>query len=337
MHVYFSTVFRYAPPDQSGEFICLNWDTKTVEQRVPVLLDNFPVDDPNPRGNSRGGRGIALINNQIFASTYHSLKVFDRDLNFVRNISHPLMSGLHEVHAHDDKHIWVTSTSIDAVLLINVETGEAVRTYWPREMPELQKHWGLEPLAIDKEADNRNLFLAEHHGKHPSHLHLNAVTTWRGEVYAFFRRFGAIVNLDTGEVLIEEPQLRGGHNLIIRDDGLTFINDTKGHGVYVYDLPRRKLVRRINLLPFHPIGLYTRFYDFSMPARHFLRKHNLYNPLVANPFFVRGMDLVNNCLFIGLSPASILHLDWEQGKLIDRFIYTDNSQLTVHGIKVVED
>lgn len=337
MRVYFSTVFRYAPPDQGGEFVCLDWDSKTILHRTPVLLDNFPLDDPNPRGNSRGGRGLAVVDGQVLATTYHTLKVFDQNLKLVRSISHPLMAGLHEIYPENNARIWVTSTSIDAALLIDLQTGAALRQYWPREMPTFQQRWGLEPLTLDKQADNRPLFLDERFAKEASHIHFNAVAQWRGQTYGLFNRFGAIVNLDTEEVCIEEPKIRGCHNLIIREDGLTFVNDTRGHQVYIYDLPQRRLVRIINLLPFHPAGLRAILYDLTTQPRHFLKSIGVYKPREAMPFFVRGLDLMGDELFIGISPASILRLNWQQGRLIDRYSYSDNILLAVHGLKVTAD
>jgi len=59
MDIYFSTVFRYAPIDQAGELVRLDWDTKHVISKVPVAPRSLQFEDPNPRGNSRGGKGIA--------------------------------------------------------------------------------------------------------------------------------------------------------------------------------------------------------------------------------------------------------------------------------------
>lgn len=337
MHVYFSTIVRYAPPEKGGEFISVNWDTKQVEQRVPAILDNLPVNDPNPRGNSRGGRGIVVMDGKLICATYHTLKIYDYNLRLLRQISHPLMVNLHEIYPVDDRTLWVTCTATDAVLLVDLETGEVIKSCWLRDMSSIQKRWGVKSLQIDRQADLRPLPYTDQHYHDPSHLHLNAVTLWRGEVYAFLNRFGAIVNLDTDEVILEEPGVKMGHNLIIREDGLAFVNDTRGHHVYLFDLVQRKLVRRINLLPFHPVGTYTRFYDFMAPVRKVLRKTGIYDAIQANPFFVRGLDLVDDKLFIGISPASILCVDWERSKVIDYFSYSTDVRQAIHGIKVVEN
>jgi hypothetical protein len=53
--LYLSTVFRYAPVDQAGELLMVDWETKQVEKSVPVFPKALKFEDPNPRGNSRGG------------------------------------------------------------------------------------------------------------------------------------------------------------------------------------------------------------------------------------------------------------------------------------------
>ncbi len=57
----FGTVVRNAPVKQGGELVLLDWKKKTVIKTVPVFPDNPSMDDdPNPRGNTRGCKGIAI-------------------------------------------------------------------------------------------------------------------------------------------------------------------------------------------------------------------------------------------------------------------------------------
>ena len=87
MHVYFGTVVRTAPVSEGGELIKLNWDDKTITRRVPIVPDNPSVaHDPNPRGNTRGCRGIQIRDGHVLAANYHTIEVFDRELNHERSI-----------------------------------------------------------------------------------------------------------------------------------------------------------------------------------------------------------------------------------------------------------
>ena len=161
MDVYFGTVVRAAPVSEGGSLCKLDWESKTVTREVPMV----PVEpslhhDPNARGNVRGVRGIQIFNDHIIAADYHTLNVFDRDLNLQRKLTHGLMVGLHETYLQESS-IWVTSTTLDAALKYRLEDGALEESYWPREMPEFQQALEVEPLLIDKSTDNRQTFLEQ--------------------------------------------------------------------------------------------------------------------------------------------------------------------------------
>ena len=138
MQVFFGTVNRSAPVRKGGEVVRVDWDTKKVVASVPVFPDNPSLDhDPNPRGNTRGCRGLALVGGELYASTYHTVSVYDLDLRPVRDVSHGLMVGLHEVEAVGADRLWVTSTALDAALEYDMTTGALHRSHWPRELEHL--------------------------------------------------------------------------------------------------------------------------------------------------------------------------------------------------------
>lgn len=334
MHVYFTTVNRGAPIEHGGELVRLDWRTKTVESVAPIFPSNPTLVDPNPRGNTRGGRGVARAGDELVVASYHTLSVFGRDLEHRRDITHPLFVGLHETTPTENGTLWVTSTAIDAAMEVDLATGRIQRQFWPREMPAFQRRWGLTPLLIDKDADNRGGYLASEHLKHPSHLHLNAIAVWRGQIHALFNKFGAIVNLDTSEVLIEDRSLRGAHNLRIEEDGTAFVNDTLHRAVRVYDLPSRSFKTTVALTGFQPIQLIERRYRFSDRAAQWLKRLGLRTPF-ARPIFVRGMDRVGDFLFVGMSPAAIACIDVNNASLVDFFPHSNNVGVCVHGITVV--
>ncbi len=101
MEVYFSTVVRPAASGQGGELVRLDWQTKEIKAALPIAATNPDLKDPNPRGNTRGGRGIAVIDDEVWVASYHTLRVFDRDLRRRRDLTHPLMVGLHETFPTD--------------------------------------------------------------------------------------------------------------------------------------------------------------------------------------------------------------------------------------------
>ena len=334
--LYFSTVFRYAPIDQAGELVKIDWEEKRVEKKVPVLLKVLKFEDPNPRGNSRGGRGIAVVDGKVIMAGFCELQVFDLELNPLFNISHNLFSNLHEIFYEPNHRLWVTSTTLNSALLIDLETGQLLDQIWPQELPAFQEHWGLKARAINKEEDNRIRFLSENINKDHYHLHFNAICSWRGDQYGLFNRFGAVVNLTKGLVVVEDPKIYGAHNLIILEDGSIFVNDTRNQAVNIYDM-NGALKKRINLLPMHKARSKVLSHKLFNPARRILNQFGLAEYEIVMPFFVRGMDLLDDLVFVGISPASVLCVNWQTGKLVDSFTYTEDIRIAVHGLKVILD
>ena len=333
MDIYFSTVFRYAPIDQAGELVRLDWDTKKVISKVPVAPRSLHFEDPNPRGNSRGGKGIALIDDKIIVAGYCELQVYDRNLNHLYDISHNLMSGLHEVYHETGSRLWITSTVLNSALLIDVNNRELLDAIWPQECIEFKNRWNLTPMQLDKSADNRIRFLAKNIEKDPSHLHFNAIYKWKGDMYGLFNRFGAVVNLTRQRIVFEDRSIYGAHNLIILDDGTIFVNDTRNQAVNLYGKDGA-LKKRINLLPFHQANRKVRRYKQLNGFRKMMTRIGFPRQDSVMPFFVRGLDLSEDLLFIGISPAAILCVNWQTGKLVDVFNYTDDVRVAVHGLHI---
>lgn len=194
----------------------------------------------------------------------------------------------------------------------------------------------LIPMQIDKETDNRIIFLEEEHVRHPSHLHLNAVAIWHGEMYALFNKSGVIANLDRDEIVIQDKALKHAHNLIIEEDGTAFVNNTFVRATHIYNLKSKKLVHTINLSNFGLVRQLIYKHTPGYVLRGILKKLSLHRA-AARPVFVRGLEKLDNFLFIGISPATILCIDVNSGKLIDSFTYSKDVRSCIHGIKVLAE
>lgn len=321
MLIHFTTIVRGVPHDQSGEVIALDWDSKRIIARRPLVATDPDVVDGNPRGGARGGRGILPRRDRLWVASYHTLHELDWNLREVGRLSHPLFVGLHELCDDPrDGSVWTACTAIDAALRLDA-TGAVIESWWPRETPRLQRDFGLEPLVIDKHADNRTRWLDQSHAKSPSHCHLNAIRVHRGEVYALLNRLGVVYNLTRDEVIIHDPLLHGAHNLSFRGDRCV-VNDSKGRRVRIYG-PDGACERSIDLVRFAPLAELLETVGAHRPA--------------ALPLFVRGQHLLpDGRLFIGLSPASIACIDLERGGLIDLFTLSRHVHHTIHGLHVHE-
>jgi hypothetical protein len=330
--VYFSTVERAGVGKGSGEFVVLDWESKEVLHRTGVLRTKRVVADSNPRGGGRGGRGIWVEGAQVYGATCDEINVFDRDLTKTTSVSNGLLVGLHEVCQERPRHLWVASTNIDAAIEIDLETGECVRSHWPREDPRLQESLGLTALDVDKSADNRALFVGDPEiFQDPSHLHLNAVAICAGELHALFGGKGVIVNLEQGKVVVRSDLLIDSHNLAVQGDQL-FTIGTKLRTVCQFDLHSGRLVRslRISDLP------WARKLEKSVtppPWRPIRRRRQTWWGM-ALPLFSRGLNVRGDLVYVGLAPGSILQIDWAKSELVDWFQYSSDVRVAIHGLFV---
>lgn len=332
MHIYFGTVVRAAPESQGGGVFKLDWESKSIIREVPIVpTDPVITHDPNARGNVRGVRGIRILGDEVYVADYHTVNVFDRDLNLKRKLSHGLMIGLHETQIVNSS-IWVTSTSLDAALKYRLSDGQLEESFWPREMPAFQKLLDLDPLEIDKTIDNRLNFLKGETYRGDSHLHLNAVWEYQGEVYALFHSKDVVANLSRGTVVIQDKNLKHAHNLVIEEPGVVYINDTHRTVVRQYDLATGEETRAIeirkmpgmNKLLLKSVARAIR----EMGTAFFSRRWKA----TARPFYLRGLAITENHIFAGFSPATIVCIDKKSGELVDYYFHSTDMRDCIHGL-----
>ena len=189
-------------------------------------------------------------------------------------------------------------------------------------------------MILIKKVDNRTKFLAKKHAQHPSHLHFNAITEWNGEVLGLFHGLGVIVNIDREEIIFQDERLKGAHNLVIKNNAL-YVNNSYGKEILVYDIPDRKFIKEIKLTHFPEVKkMVGPFTNLNYYLELILKHLQFIKGVSARPYFIRGLDIVDNLLFVGLSPASILCLNLDTYELIDSFHYSQNIHVAVHGLRV---
>ncbi len=332
MQVYFGTVVRTAPVREGGELVKLDWAEKRVEKRVPIVPEDPSVEhDPNPRGNTRGCRGIQIRGDRVLAANYHSVEIFDRDLNRRGRITDGLMVGLHETSLEGDT-LWVTSTAIDAAVGYDVTRGTRAGGFFPRDSAALRARLDLAPQVLDREEDHRLSFLDSAHTEQQSHLHLNAVAQWEGRHYALCHAKGAIVDMTRETVVYQDPALVKAHNLVVREDGLAFVNDTYRATLKIIDLGQGRLVKSVPLRRFGAV----QWVLAKTVARTMVKLGTALNGKarshIARPLFLRGLAVADSRAWLGFSPATIVCIDWEQGRLIDLYQHSGDVRVCVHGL-----
>ena len=315
MEVFFTTVVRSAPQNKGGQLVRLDWTTKKVLGTVSMVPRDPTVIDRNPRGNARGGRGIVRLNELLIAGTYHSLLVFDQELNSKGRITNNLLVGVHELCIRDGV-LWVASTAIDGAIGVDRQ-GRILSSWWPREVPKLQKHLALEPMKIDKDADNRLKWLHEKVANAPNHTHLNALAFLGGQLHALLNRFGIVFNTASESILLEDSSITGCHNLLFLGEKM-LINDSRGKQLMVYT-HRGKPIRVIDLMRYPEIAKINNDVSNKDPKKRAL--------------WLRGLSVVEeNVVLIGFSPATIAEINIETGKLLDLFQYSKDVAVCVHGL-----
>jgi len=319
MYVYFDTVKRKRPVREGGELVKVDWSAKKVIKQVPLYpTDPDIIDDPNPRGNSRGGKGMLVSGDEIFVGTYHSILVYDIHLNLKYRITNNLFSNIHEM-SFAGEHIWVSSTTIDCALQVDRE-GKTLKTWWPREERLLQEKYGFFPMEIDKQADNRLVYLHAELENSECHTHLNSVATFSDRTYVLLNKQGVLVKIEPEmRIEIEDRNLRGAHSPTITPCGnrLILCGSFK-KTILIYDLETGELNQKIELMELPEIANLHRDY----PDQPFNRS-----------IFVRGLEIIDDHrVLVGVSPAAILEIDINNGKLLDLFQYSQDVGDAVHGL-----
>jgi hypothetical protein len=274
------------------------------------------------------------VGDEVVVGSYHTLHVYDRALEHRRDIGHPLFAGIHELYPTAGGRIWMADTALDAALEVDVATGAVTDERWPRDDPSLRARLNLEPPEVDKEGENRQKWLLRPERSDFSHLHLNAVTPWRGELYALCNHPGVVLNLDRNEVVFQHAGLKGGHNLLILDDGTAITSGSTNHAIVTWDLATGKRRGAVRLDSFPWVRRLARRHQLRANGAKVLKRLGLPSWRSAQPLFVRGMKLHGDRLFVGVSPASILEIDWPRGELVDAFCYSHDVRVCVHGLEV---
>jgi len=333
MYVFFTTVVRGASVENGGEVVKLDWRQQKIVHRAPIVPIDPQIHDPNPRGSSRGGRGILARDKSLYVASYHSLLTFDFDLHYEGRITNNLLVGAHEV-SQTEELIWVAATSIDAAIGLD-EMGTLCDSWWPRENEFLQNYLSVAPLPIDKKADNRLNFLEDKFLKE-GHLHLNAVAFRAHQLYVLLNKYGMVYNATTDTIIIEDSSLVGAHNLVFTDEFL-LINDTIGRKISVYTHDGER-VKQIDLLKFDKIAdihhsLKYHSLEFSVLLSR-LKQKLTGQKILARPLFVRGLCALehSNRVLVGFSPATIAEVDIETEQVLGLFQYATDPAVCIHGL-----
>jgi hypothetical protein len=243
--------------------------------------------------------------------------------------------------AWEKDSIWATSTVLDGAVKVDRQ-GNTVDGWWPREDPVVAKHLQLPPLLLDKNKDNRLAYLGTSY-KQAGHTHLNALAFLDGKPIFLLNKYGCLVQLEPTRILVQDPRLVGGHNILVTPDRTILVNDTVNQAVLAYSedgnllrrlpLGRYGVVRRIRRrFALRSMRLWLGKRSPSFRVSQWLVK----NIVASRPVFVRGLcSTPSGSILVGISPATVLEIDYRNGELVDVFAYSKDVNECIHGLNVL--
>jgi hypothetical protein len=262
-----------------------------------------------------GARGVASNAKHVFIAAQNVILVFDHDFNLVGRLQNRLFNGIHEIQWYRNR-LYVTCAVTDAVLVLD-DKGQVDESFLLGANPFFTKAFGVEPRQIDNALDYRVMHRCQRR------YHINSVCVQNGSIYAGFNFTGAFVRISPDEeVLICDSDLVNCHNAQFTPDGdHILINDTQHYALRVFD-SQGNLIRVIDLRKF---GLPIDFGRRSM----FGKGHHI------KAGWLRGLafSVVDHAVvFVGLSPTSIVAVNYQTGELVDFLKLRTSNWITVHGI-----
>jgi hypothetical protein len=315
-----TSVVRYAVPTaMSGRLrvVDLTSGETIFETLVPESV--WRRHDPNPRGGTRGTRGVSIHGERLVVAGAERLYVFDTRWRLVDELTHRLMADVHDVLA-EERGIWVASTGCDALLLY-AWNGRLLETCALREDEHLTEelgrpgHW-LPPL--DPGVDYRdprirmNVFDAMHlnglaQAPEGLLLSLGRVTTRAEDVGR--SGISALVQFDGDgfEVLHRRPGVAVPNHNVARAGERLLFNDSNEHCLVVYDRAAGAEVAAV--------------------------------PIPGDPPFVRGLAEVEPGLWLvgSQAPLAVYAVDAERGKRVAEYRLGGVEYEAVYGICVLPE
>lgn len=143
----------------------------------PVPESPWRSVDPNPRGGTRGAKGVSVHGDRLVVCNSDSVFVLDERLGLVTTFTHPLAGAIHDVLA-EESGVWLTCTNADLVARFTWD-GELAETWSWRDDPELVRELGFDALpSPDLTLDYRDPRTLQSGVTNIAHL--NAVARGRG-------------------------------------------------------------------------------------------------------------------------------------------------------------
>jgi hypothetical protein len=255
--VAITSVVRYAMETEiSGSLRVLDLDKGRLSFVSPSPESTFRQADPNPRGGTRGTRGVSVHGDRLVVANSERLFVFDKAWRLVAELTNECMADVHDVLA-EERGVWVAATGIDQLLLVGWDG--TLRYAWTfRKDSRLLQELGFRKRSLPKPERPVDLRDPRHRSAGYDRLHLNSLGRSASGVLVCFgrvrptdevdgERSSALVRASEnggGNPHVEVLHLRPGvklpsHN-VAEDGDLLVYNDSSRHRLVAWDTARRE-------------------------------------------------------------------------------------------------
>jgi hypothetical protein len=348
MRVIATTVIRHSVlgEDVHGRTFDVDFTNKKVRKVLPTPDPMNIHSNPNPRGGTRGGRGIQVRDGTIYVSNHDTIFSYDMNMKLKGKISHPLTAGIHEIHLVRDG-IWVAATDIDSIVKVDLD-GNLLEKWCFHQDAGLCGELGFsDPPTPDWEVDHRL--------KKDETLdrgHLNGIVPENGKLVISLGLLRPNLRVraekDTGGPTPKKGLLAGLKKTVksTRVFKMKKLKEVTTEGVVIDLYPETKKARVVYRNPAivpdhdgHPWDADTLLFNKTGLCDMYIidRGSGEVRREVRLPGnWLRGMDRVDDRrVMVGTGPAALHTVDVKTGKVLESMELSKDPNESVHGICVI--
>lgn len=322
--VAITSVVRYSRATEiSGSLRVLDLDRGRLSFVTPSPESTFRAADPNPRGGTRGTRGISVYGDRLVMANAERLFVFDTAWNLAAELSNELMADVHDVLA-DERGIWVAATGIDQLLLVGWD-GTLQHAWTFRKHRKLLKELGFEKRSLPRAEATLDLRDPRLRGAGYDRLHLNSLGRSSKGILVSFGRVRPTEALDVEcssalvratengsgrpevDVLHVRPAVRLPSHNVAEDGDLLVYNDSSRHQLVAWDVVRQEARCEV--------------------------------PIPGSPPYARGLARIGDELYLvgSQAPLSVHAVDVRRGEVVASYPLAGIQDEVVFGICALPD
>jgi len=308
--------------DAHGALAVLDLETGKKEVVYKVFPHPFALRSENPRGGTRGYRGLTLKKNKVIVASNDSINFYDKALNYQMSITHPSFGNLHGLSHGWGDCILAVSTVNDTWSVIDLKRG-STKIYEPLDNPEvyqllspLLKLRGRDRKPFDSTHDYRERHIEDV-------LHFNTLIQVGCNVYGMFNSIHTVIQFYPKPKIIWAPPLEW-------KDFIPAWGQDKYQGLGIKS-PH-------DLIPWRGRLLINSSGDQRLVALdpQTGELETIYNLSIKNrEGWTRGLDVIEDTALVGDGDGGVSFIDLRKRALLERrqiFDPVENKECAIYGV-----